>query len=430
MRQPGGQLSTPCDPPSCQHASKCLPSEIPSAAHDAGVRYRAYPALWLASLAHLLNDGLAAALAPLLPFVAADLALSYRQAGTLKAALNGVMSLSQLPAGFLAVRFGEAVFLGIGLSWFSLGFLCMGMAGSYLTVLLLMALAGMGGGAYHPVGTAWISRIFLARRRGTAVGTLNFFGDVGKVALPALAGALIPWIGWRGSLTILGLAGIIVASILIWWGWTRSQADTTAVVEMRKPRGWGIAKPGQFAVISLIGLMDQSGRSGAIAFLGFLLRDQGLPESALGWLVATVFAGGAFGKFGCGLLTGRFEDRQVIAMTETAVAMGCLLLAFTEPGSLLIPLLLCFGFALNGTSSVIYTRLADTLRSGSFSRGYALYYTLSFASSALSPILYGWLADQRGLSWIYALMAVVALCILPVLSLLRGAEGSTVGHSP
>ena len=140
--------------------------------------------LWWASVAHFLNDGLAASLTPLLPLMAADLSLSYSQAGAVKAALNGVTSLSQLPAGFLATRASEATFLGLGLGWFSLSFLLMGLAGGYQSLLLLMASAGLGGGVYHPVGTAWVSRTFLSGRRGAAVGTLNFAGDVGKVLLP------------------------------------------------------------------------------------------------------------------------------------------------------------------------------------------------------------------------------------------------------
>jgi MFS family permease len=180
---------------------------------------RSRSTLWWASVAHFLNDGLAAALTPLLPLMAADLALSYTQAGAVKAALNGVTSLSQLPAGFLATRASEATFLGLGLGWFSLSYLLMGLAGGYLALLLLMASAGIGGGVYHPVGTAWVSHTFLAGRRGAAVGTLNFAGDVGKVALPALAGVLIAWIGWRGSLSVLGAAGAVTAVALVRRDW-------------------------------------------------------------------------------------------------------------------------------------------------------------------------------------------------------------------
>jgi MFS family permease len=326
----------------------------------------------------------------------------------------------------LAAGVGEATFLGLGLGWFSISFLLMGLAGGYLALLVLMAAAGIGGGVYHPVGTAWVSRAFLGGRRGAAVGTLNFAGDLGKVALPALAGVLVVWIGWRGSLTVLGAAGALAALALLVWAWLGHGANGRARPQAHPARapGWGIARPWQFALIATIGFIDQAGRSAVMAFLGFLLLARGLPESALGWLVAVTFAGGGFGKFGCGLLTDRVEDRRVMAMTESLMATGCLVLAFIDPGVLLVPLLLVFGFALNGTSSVIYTRLADTLRPESFSKGYGLYYTLSFAASAIAPILYGFLADGQGLVAVYVGIAIMNLCILPLLMLLKGTVGT------
>ena len=378
-----------------------------------------------ASVAHFINDGLAAAVTLLLPFIAADLALSYSQAGVVKAALNGAISLSQLPAGLLGGRTGEAALLGAGLGWFSVSFVLMCLAASYPTLLLLMGSAGAGGGIYHPVGTAWVSRVYQGRRRGTAVGTLNFAGDLGKIALPAVAGGLVVWGGWRNSLVALGAAGGVAAVGLLLYGYrNRRGLESPRPAQPQTATSLGIVQTGQFVVICLIGLIDQAGRSAVMAFLGFLLLSRGTPESALGWLVAVTFAGGAFGKFGCGWLVDRLEDRRVMAMTETAMAAGCLMLALTDPGLWLVPLLVVFGFALNGTSSVIYTRLADTLDPASFSRGYGVYYTLSFGSSALAPVVYGLLADWQGLTWVYVGIAVMNLCILPLLLLLKGTTGT------
>ncbi len=360
----------------------------------------------------------------LLPFVAADLSLSFAEAGVVKSALNAAISITQLPAGLVGGSLGEAAILSAGLGWFSLSFLLIGFASGYLVLLALMASAGVGGGVYHPVGTSWVSRVFLGSRRGTAVGTLNFAGDLGKVALPAVAGALVLWIGWRGSLVAMGAWGIVTTLVLGAFA-VRSRGRRAGRQESKNGgRGWGIAHPRQFALISVIGLIDQGGRSAVTAFLGFLLLAHGASEAALGLLVAVTFAGGAFGKFGCGWLVDRMEDRRVMVITEMAMAVGCLTLATVSAGVLLVPLLLAFGFALNGTSSVIYTRLADTLDPARFSRGYGVYYTLSFGASAASPVLYGLLADAQGLNWVFVAIAAVNLCILPLIALLPGTTGT------
>jgi predicted MFS family arabinose efflux permease len=81
-----------------------------------------------------------------------------------------------------------------------------------------------------------------------------------------------------------------------------------------------------------------------------------------------------------------------------------------------------FGFMLNGTSSVIYVGVAPTLRSEFRSRGYALHYTLSFLSSAITPYLFGLVGDAYGLNTIFHATAIVMLLGLPLVFFLKERE--------
>src|SRR5512133_2029060 len=68
---------------------------------------------------HLVQDGLVAALYPLLPIIAVDLQLGYAAAGSLRTVLMGSTSLLQLPAGLLAEWLPETFLLGAGVFWIS-----------------------------------------------------------------------------------------------------------------------------------------------------------------------------------------------------------------------------------------------------------------------------------------------------------------------
>ena len=59
------------------------------------------------SLLHIITDGHLASISLLLPFIAADLGLSYTQSGFIKAASHGAISIFQIPAGLLSERIGE-----------------------------------------------------------------------------------------------------------------------------------------------------------------------------------------------------------------------------------------------------------------------------------------------------------------------------------
>ena len=167
--------------------------------------------LWWCSLLHIFNDGYLASLSVLLPFLAADLGLNYTQSGLVKTTCNFAISAAQIPAGLMAERFGEMLILGLGTAWFSLSYVGMLLAATFPLALLLALSAGAGGGAYHPVGTALIANVFPAPRSGSAIGTLNFFGDVGKVLFPALTGMLLVAVGWRWSFAAQGAIGLLAS---------------------------------------------------------------------------------------------------------------------------------------------------------------------------------------------------------------------------
>lgn len=141
---------------------------------------------------HLVTDGLVNALFPLLPLIALDLQLSYTAVGALRTAIRTSSSLLQLPVGYLAEWVSETTLLGLGMVWMSLGFAAMAAAGGFQQLLAITIGAGAGGSAQHPLGTAIVSKVYDSGGRGAAVSSLNFAGDLGKVAFPASR----PWPGW------------------------------------------------------------------------------------------------------------------------------------------------------------------------------------------------------------------------------------------
>ena len=65
--------------------------------------------------AHVVQDGLSAALYVILPILAQAFGLNYAQIGILRAVNNGAMALLEMSSGFMAERFGERSLLVFGL---------------------------------------------------------------------------------------------------------------------------------------------------------------------------------------------------------------------------------------------------------------------------------------------------------------------------
>jgi MFS family permease len=382
-----------------------------------------------ASLLHLWNDGLTAALTVLLPLVAADLHLGYAQVALVRSTHLAALAAAQIPIAALAGAARETAVLGGGLIWFGAAYLALAGAMTLVGAVTWAAIAGVGAGAFHPVATNRIARLADPRSRGRAVGTLNFAGDLGKFLLPAAAGVGATLLGWRRSLGLLGALGVLVG---IGYLWIRHNAHAERVGEGGAPpgrrgtgapeesgratvAGWGIVRPWPFALITAIGVIDNGIRSATLTFLPFLLVSRGLGTAEVGGLFGLMLIGGAAGKFVCGWLTDVVGQRVVIIITEVLMAAGIVGLLWVGNVAFLAIYLVALGAVLNGTSSAVLAGVADTVDRAPGSRGYGTYFTSTFAGAALAPAAYGVLADRGGLAAVFWGLGLVTL-LIPVLA--------------
>ena len=366
------------------------------------------------ALMHLVNDGCFVALYPVLPLIASEFGLSYAQVGMLKTALSGSSTAFQIPMAVLAERFGEITFLALGMAWVAAGLMIIGLAGSFLQVLFLTFCAGMGGSVQHPVASAFVSREYDGRQRGSALGVLNFAGDIGKFIVPAIFAVSLTLYGWRQSLCYLGAASLLFSG-LFWWTLRQRDHRTRVARRTEAPaaKGWGILYPRTFASLLSMGVLDASVRNALLTFIPFLLMEKGISEASASLMLTAIFAGGAFGKLGCGLLADRLGTTKTIVVTEVLTgAFALLLLPVSQ--LLILPVLFLLGFCLNGTSSVFLDGVADLFDSTKRSRGYGLYFTIYLGSGALGPIVYGLVGDTHGLHSVFVAMALASLAIIPL----------------
>ena len=374
--------------------------------------------LFAAAALHACNDAFFALLYPLLPFIADELRLSYAEVGLVKAAFAGSAAALQLPAGLLAERLGEYALLAWGNAWVAAGLLGMAAATTLPILLVATVLGGLGGGFQHPLASMMVARAYEGNRRGTAIGTLNFAGDLGKITAPVLVALVTIPFGWRVTLVALGLFGLAF-SLVVGLGrpWVRPPtAVPTAPVDGQTTDAHG-GIPTAFWALMLVGILDASTRSAALTFLPFAFEERGLGAAEIGLLFGLIFAGGAAGKFWCGPLADRLGPLAVVFVTETTTAAALLGLVW-GPSALALGLALVFGFGLNGTSSVLYAAVAALVPEGKRGRGYGIYYT-GVELAAFAPLGYGLVADRVGLDPTFALMGALTLAILPLAVPLR-----------
>jgi MFS family permease len=370
---------------------------------------------------HFLHDGCSDLLYLLFPVWAREFSLSFAQVGLLRTGYSGALALFQIPAGFLAERWGEPRVLAAGTLFTAAGFLCLGTAGSFASLLVFLVIGGLGSGTQHPLSSSLVSRAYEEGPRRAALGIYNFSGDLGKVTWPACVAFFTAWTSWRWAAQGMGLV-VFATAVAIFFVLASLAPDRGEVqarrAARRKADGWGIRNARGFSLLSMIHGIDNGSRTVFLTYLPFLLLSKGAGINLIGLALGLTFAGGAAGKFVCGILAERLGIIRTVLVTEAATGLGILVLLAlpVTPSLVLLPVL---GIALNGTSSVLYGTVAELVAPERTARVYGLFYTIGIGSGALAPPLFGLLSDAVGVPVTLALLAAVVLVTLPLAQLLR-----------
>jgi MFS transporter, FSR family, fosmidomycin resistance protein len=378
-------------------------------------------ALGVASGAHALFDGFSDLLYVLLPIWQTEFGLGYAEIGMLRGLYSGAMASLQIPASFLADRIGTRAMLTASVAIGGIGYCLAGASVGFVSLVIALLIGGLGASVQHPVGSNLVARAYEGARSRTALGTYNFAGDLGKMIFPALTALLLVVIPWRTALVLIGLLGIAAAGLIfaltpaLEAGRTGTAADARPAAH---PRRFG------FSLLLSIGVLDSATRMAFLTFLPFLLKMKGADTPTIGLALLLVFGGGALGKLGCAFLGARIGTIATVCLTEGLTAIGILALLPLPlwSGLALLPLI---GFALNGTSSVLYGSVPDLVAPEHRQRAFGIFYTGTIGSGALSPTLYGLVGDQLGVGVTLALVAAFVLLTLPLALLLRPVFAET-----
>jgi FSR family fosmidomycin resistance protein-like MFS transporter len=363
--------------------------------------------LAVAGAAHALHDGFTDLIYVLLPIWQAEFGLAYTTLAVLRALYTSTMALLQIPSGRVAERRDGRVLLAFGTALAAAGYAMAGYSGGFFGLCAALAIGGAGSSTQHPIASAAVSRAYGASSRGP-LGTYNFAGDLGKAAIPALASLLLTMMSWHRLVWLLAALGFAVALVvlLLMPPIARAPAHPKAVSRTGRGRGG-------FALLFAIGMLDSSVRMGLLLFLPFVLKAKGASVPTVGLALALVFVGGAAGKFMCGWLGARVGVLATVLITEGGTA-ACILAALALPLQPLLVLLPVLGLMLNGTSSVLYGTVPELTPPERTERAFALFYTGTIGSGAISPVLYGMLGDHLGATSAMAATAMVALAIFPL----------------
>ncbi|HEY1729568.1 MAG TPA: MFS transporter [Candidatus Baltobacteraceae bacterium] len=368
--------------------------------------------LLVACLAHVMHDGLTDLLYVMLPIWRNEFGLSLATVGLLRSLYSGAMATFQVPSSIIAERVGARTILVIGTALAALCYAITATRSTYVAIAVALFAGGIGASVQHPISSNLIAQAYEGARSRAALGTYNFSGDVGKMAIPALVAALLIVMPWRSVLLIVACIGLCVAAAILIFG---PRARVVVEHDDAQPNGAATGRTFTrgFALLLAIGAIDSATRTGFLTFLPFVITGKGTPVQTVGFALTLIFAGGAAGKFICGFLGDRIGVLATVCITEGLTALGILAILPLNLGATLAVLPL-IGVALNGTSSVLYGSVPELVAPRQRQRAFGIFYTVGIGSGAISPVLSGALSDAHGVPTLMAAVAALVLFTIPL----------------
>ena len=371
--------------------------------------------LLMLMLGHFTIDCHVGLLPVLYPLLISHFGLNLTTVGLVSLAYSGVSSVSQPLFGWLADRSGTRL-IGLALIWTATTFALSGFMPTFGLVLLLVGLAGLGSGAYHPLGALNASAVIPAPQRNTAMSIYVTGGTLGVALGPLLGAVLFSLLGMRGTAFML-LPGLTIGMWLIHD--MRARARHEQATASAQPA----AQPPLPIVplLAIVGVMMS--RSwlvfGLESFIPTWYASLGYPASFYGPLATTVVLASAAGTVGCGSLADRYGRKAVIIGALVLTIPAVVLFArFPGPLGFLSGALVGLSAASTGPLTLVMAQQLMVRRAGMAS---GLILGLGFVTGAIGVPVTGMLADAYGMQ--AAIEAQVLLVVATIgLALLLPSE--------
>jgi len=165
------------------------------------------------SLSHLITDLTGSALPAMMPFLKNTLQLSYMAVGAVIMVSNITSSIIQPLFGYLSDKMELKWFLPVSIILTCVGFSFLGLSPSFVVLLILVTVHGMGIALYHPEGTK-IMHYFSGSRMATGMSFFQVGGNLGMALGPLLITYAIAWANLSGTLFYFVL-GVPMLGVLL-----------------------------------------------------------------------------------------------------------------------------------------------------------------------------------------------------------------------
>jgi len=373
-------------------------------------------------VAHTGHHIVSALLTPLLPFIRSDFGLDYTKVGILLSAYSLAYGVSQLPAGWLADRFGPRIVLTCGVSGAALAGIIAGLSPYYSLLAAALILMGIMGGGYHPAASPLVSAAVEPRYRGRALGIHQVGGSLSFFSAPLIAAGLAAMLGWRGTFLaisiptfIFGIIFYLLLGRLENGQSSKKKSDESQQVEDETSFA---TKPRLVAVL-ICGITVMVSLYSTISFIPLYLVDAfGISGEKAAALLALCLSGGIWAGPLAGFVSDRIQRHVPVIVAAGFIGGPAVFLMNVIPyGWAFFGLLMIIGMSQNLNLPMIEAYVISNTSKKRRSTILGIYYFGSRGGNGVAAPIIGFLIDRFGFYTGFTLVAAAIVAVTIVCGL-------------
>ena len=365
----------------------------------------------------LLSDYMSRqALNALFPILKAQWGISDTQLGSISSIVPLAVGVLTLPFSVVADRWGRAKSIALMAGLWSLATIGCALAANYQEMFAARLFVGVGEAAYGSVGLAMLVSLFPRHMRSSIVGGFTSAAAFGSVLGVSLSGFIAVHFGWRWSMGVMAIFGLLLA-IIYCFVVTESRIARAHPYEARASPAQGRATltlrtlffglfPSRSVFCAYLGSALQLFIQGTLFVWlpSYLNRYWGMPVSKAAVVAAGLVLVSGMGQFLCGLATDWICRESSLKRWNMAIvyclALGVLLaIALRMPRgnlqlALLAPAVLFLASSFGTCGAIVATATPPAFHGSAFA-------TLTLFNNVLGlaagPFVTGVISDAVGL---------------------------------
>ena len=383
-----------------------------------------------------MNHIYTGALSPFLTVIQLDLGINYTQIGIATSAAIVAMTTAHLAVGYLGDRGLRDIFISISVLLAAVAMLLTSFAQGFVMLTVFQVFLGLGASGYHPSSFPALGERF-PNARAKATGIQAMGGLLGMAVTPFVGVTLLLATGtWQSSLQVLAIVGIVLfVPTFLLMRYSQSEKangfDKDIIPELEEevydgPEGW---TRNYGLLVLLVGLRGMAFRCTSLLMPLYLTVMYLTGVVTAGYLTAVMLTAGLFGEIVSSYYSDKWKRRVPFLIASSGIATPALLLLNFQLSSLMLVVVLIvigFFFYLGVPPNVAYQ--TEVCPRHSTGLAFGILFSFGAIPGALSPIIFGIIADNFGLSSSILFLVITTFLATIVALFLR--DVNTEGPDP